>query len=54
MMQAATACAHFFGGRIVDATTWAERSVALQPNYFIGLCVLAASRASAEGDGAPA
>jgi TolB-like protein/tetratricopeptide (TPR) repeat protein len=47
MMHAATACAHFFAGRIADATTWAERSAALQPNYFVGACVLAASRAIA-------
>jgi TolB-like protein/DNA-binding SARP family transcriptional activator len=45
MMQAATACAHFFAGRIAEATTWAERSVRLQPNYFIASCVLAASSA---------
>jgi hypothetical protein len=47
MMHAATACAYFFAGQITDATAWAERSVALQPNYFIGACVLAASRAVA-------
>ena len=47
MMQAATACAHFFAGRIAEAVAWAERSVALQPNYFVGACVLAASKAIA-------
>jgi hypothetical protein len=43
--QAVTACAHFFAGRIGEATSWAERSVRLQPNYFIASCVLAASSA---------
>jgi len=45
MMQAAMACAHFFAGRLAEASSWAERSVRLQPNYFIATCVLAASRA---------
>src|SRR5262249_61916382 len=45
MRQAAPACAHFFAGRIAEATSWAERSVRLQPNYFIASCVLAASSA---------
>ncbi len=47
MMQAATACAHFFADRIAEATSWAERSVRFQPNYFIASCVLAASSAIA-------
>jgi tetratricopeptide (TPR) repeat protein len=47
MMQASMACAHFFAGRVVEAMAWAERSVALQPNYFVGICVLAASTAIA-------
>ena len=48
MMQAATACAHFFAGRVAEASSWAERSVRLQPNYFIATCMLAASSAIAE------
>jgi tetratricopeptide (TPR) repeat protein len=44
MMQAATASAHFLACRTGEAMAWAERSVALQPNYFIGACVLAATR----------
>ena len=47
MMQAATACAHFFAGRDREAVDLAERAVVLQPNYWIAWCVLAASRASA-------
>jgi TolB-like protein/tetratricopeptide (TPR) repeat protein len=47
MMQASMACAHFFAGRVAEAMAWAERSVALQPNYFVGTCVLAASTAIA-------
>ena len=47
MMQAAMACAHFFADRVAEAITWAERSVALQPHYFIGACVLAVAKAAA-------
>jgi TolB-like protein len=45
MMQASTACAHFVADRIAEATSWAERSVRLRPNYFVASCVLAASYA---------
>jgi tetratricopeptide (TPR) repeat protein len=47
MMEGATALAHFFAGRVAEATSWAEKSVRLQPNYFIATCVLAASSAIA-------
>ncbi|MEJ2123165.1 MAG: adenylate/guanylate cyclase domain-containing protein [Alphaproteobacteria bacterium] len=47
MMQGATACAHFFTGRIDDAIFWAEQSLRLQPNYLIATSMLAASYAIA-------
>lgn len=47
MMYAATACAHFLSGANSEAIGWAEKSVQLQPNYRIALCILAASQAAA-------
>ena len=43
MMHAATACRHFFAGRDLDALLCAEKSIRMQPNYFIGAAVVAAS-----------
>jgi TolB-like protein len=48
MMHGATACAHFFAGRIAEALSWAERSLRLQPNYFMAAAILAASTAITE------
>ena len=47
MMEAATACAHFFAGREEEATDWARTSVLTQPDYRLGMCILAASLGSA-------
>ena len=44
-MQVATAWAHFFAGRYEEALSWAQTAVREQPNFFIALCVAAASAA---------
>ena len=46
MMQAGTACAHFFAGRDAEAIAWARTSVRTQPDGRAGTCILAASQAS--------
>ena len=45
LMQAATAMAHFFAGRDVEATDWARTSVRTHPDLRIGTCILPASLA---------
>jgi TolB-like protein len=44
-MQAATALAHFFAGRYVEALSWVERAIRAQPNHIIALCTAAATSA---------
>jgi tetratricopeptide (TPR) repeat protein len=44
-MQAATALAHFFAGRYVEALSWVERTIRAQPNHIIALCTAAATSA---------
>jgi TolB-like protein/tetratricopeptide (TPR) repeat protein len=46
-MYAALACGHSFAGRDSEALSWAERSLRLQPQYFLAAVVLAASSATA-------
>jgi adenylate cyclase len=46
-MQIATAHGHFFAGRYAEAMSWAENAVREQPNFFMGLCVMAAGGALA-------
>jgi adenylate cyclase len=46
-MQIATAHGHFFAGRYAEAMSWAENAVREQPNFFMGLCVVAAGGALA-------
>jgi TolB-like protein len=46
-MRIAIAWAHFFGGRDDEALSWAETAVREQSNFFMGLCVAAASAAHA-------
>ena len=45
LLQAATAGAHFFAGRYAEALSWAQTAVREQSNFFIALCVAAASAA---------
>ena len=52
MMQAATACAHFFAGHGAEAVLWARTAVRTQPDHRIGTCILAASQASVGDAGA--
>jgi tetratricopeptide (TPR) repeat protein len=47
-MQAATAFAHFFAGRYIEAASWAEKALREQSNYYLALSILAASCALAE------
>jgi TolB-like protein len=47
MMHVVTACAHFFAGRNSQALLFAEKSMRLQPSYFMAASVLAASNAIA-------
>ncbi len=42
-MQTATAFAHFFAGRYLEASSWATRALQEQPNFAPALRVLAAS-----------
>ena len=44
-MQAVTACAHFFAGRISEAASWAEMAGRERPNHLIAACISAASNA---------
>jgi hypothetical protein len=46
-MRIATAHGHFFAGRYAEAMSWAENAVREQPNFFMGLCVVAAAGALA-------
>jgi TolB-like protein/Flp pilus assembly protein TadD len=46
-MQTATAFAHFFAGRPEEAFSWAEKAVRMQSNFYIALCIAAASGALA-------
>jgi TolB-like protein len=50
-MQAATALAHFFAGRYVEALSWVERAIRAQPNHIIALCTAAATSALLGRDG---
>jgi adenylate cyclase len=47
-MHVVLAQGHFFAGRYDEALAWAERAVREQPNFFMGLCVAAASGAFAD------
>jgi TolB-like protein/class 3 adenylate cyclase len=47
-MQAATAFAHFFAGRYLEAVSWAEKALREQSNYFLAVSIFAASCALAE------
>ena len=49
-MQAATAFAHFFAGRYLEAASWAERALREQSNYFLAVSIYAASCALAGRD----
>ena len=44
-MQTVGAWGHFFQGRYEEAWRWAEAAMRQQPNFFIGICVAAASAA---------
>jgi hypothetical protein len=46
-MRIAMAFAHFFAGRYEEALSWAETAVREQSNFFMGVCVTAASAAHA-------
>jgi len=46
IMQAGTACAHFFAGRDADAIAWARTALRTQPDLRATTCVLAASLGS--------
>ena len=46
-MQTATAFAHFFAGRPEEAFSWAEKAVRMQSNFYIAVCIAAASGALA-------
>ena len=46
-MDIALAAAHLFAGRPDQALSWAEKAVGERSNFFVGLCVLAASSALA-------
>ena len=46
-MRIAAAHGHFFAGRYAEAMSLAENAVREQPNFFIGLCVVAAGGALA-------
>ncbi len=46
-MQTATAFAHFFAGRAEEALSWAERAMRMQSNFFVAVCMAAASGALA-------
>jgi TolB-like protein len=46
-MQTATAFAHFFAGRPEEAFSWAERAVRMQSNFYVAVCIAAASGALA-------
>ena len=46
IMQAGTACAHFFAGRDADAIAWARTALRTQPDLRFATCVLAASLGS--------
>ena len=46
-MQVVMAQAHFFAGRYDDAMSWAEEAVRQRPNFFVAICVAAASAALA-------
>jgi tetratricopeptide (TPR) repeat protein len=46
-MQIAAAHGHFFAGRYAEAMACAESAIREQPNFFIGLCVVAAGGALA-------
>jgi hypothetical protein len=46
-MRIATAHGHFFAGRYAEAMSWAENAVREHPNFFMGLCVVAAAGALA-------
>ncbi|MBV9702478.1 MAG: adenylate/guanylate cyclase domain-containing protein [Methylobacteriaceae bacterium] len=42
-MRVVTAFAHFFAGRFDEAYSWAEAAVREQPNFYMAICVAAAS-----------
>ncbi len=46
-MQAGTAAAHFFAGRYMEASTWAEAAVRGQRSFLLVLCTAAAANALA-------
>jgi TolB-like protein/DNA-binding SARP family transcriptional activator len=46
-MHMATAAAHFFAGRYVEALSWAQMAVREQPNYILPTAIAAASSALA-------
>jgi TolB-like protein len=46
-MQVVMAQAHFFAGRYDEAMSWAETAMRQQPNFFMAICVAAASAALA-------
>jgi tetratricopeptide (TPR) repeat protein len=46
-MQTATGFAHFFAGRHDEGLTWAEKAIRGRSNFFMALCVAAASAALA-------
>jgi TolB-like protein/class 3 adenylate cyclase len=47
VMQFATAAAHLFAGRPIEALSWAEKAMQQQPNFFVTTCIAAASAAFA-------
>jgi TolB-like protein/Tfp pilus assembly protein PilF len=46
-MQAVTAYAHFVAGRYDMASSWAEQAMRERPNFFMAMCISAASNALA-------
>ena len=46
-MQAVTAYAHFVAGRYDMASSWAEKAMRERPNFFMAMCISAASNALA-------